>query len=71
MPRIQALLALCAFSDTPMLMAKLSQAPRSQLLTFTGGGNQGDPCEAFAYHGFNGLESDVVGQIAAWVLTKP
>lgn len=63
--------ALCAFSDAPALMAKFTHAPRSQLLTFTGGENKGDPCEAFAYHGFNGLESDVVGQIAAWVLAKP
>jgi hypothetical protein len=29
-----------------------------------------DPCEAFAYHGFNGLERDVVGQTAAWILAK-
>ncbi len=63
--------ALCAFSDTPALMAKLTQAPRSQLLTFTGGDNKGDPCEALAYHGFSGLEPDVVRQIAGWVLAKP
>ena len=62
--------SLCAFSEVPKLMAKLTNSPRSQLLSFKGGESKGDPCEAFAYHGFNGLESEVVRQIAAWVLAK-
>lgn len=62
--------ALCSFSEVPGLMAKLRSTPRSQLLSFKGGQNRGDPCEAFAYHGFNGLEPDVVRQVAAWVLAK-
>ena len=60
--------ALCPFADAPALMTKLAGAPRSQLLAFKGGQNEGDPCEAFAYHGYNGLERDVVQQIAAWIL---
>jgi len=60
----------CAFSDAPALMEKLGGSPRRQLLSFKGGENRGDPCEAFAYHGFNGLERDVVGQTAAWILSK-
>lgn len=60
----------CSFSEIPGLMARLSNSPRAQLLSFKGGENKGDPCEALAYHGFNGLESKVVPQIAAWVLTK-
>lgn len=60
----------CSFSEMPALMAKLDAAPRRQLLSFTGGESRGDPCRAFAYHGFNGLERDVVQQIAHWVLTK-
>lgn len=60
----------CAFSDVPNLMDKLSGSPRKQLLSFKGGENRGDPCEAFAYHGFNGLEHEVVTQIANWILTK-
>ena len=59
--------ALCAFADVPALMAKLEQAPKKQLLAFRGGASRGDPCEAFAHHGFNGLERDVVAQIAAWI----
>jgi pimeloyl-ACP methyl ester carboxylesterase len=58
---------LCAFADVPALMGKLANAPKSQLITFKGGASRGDPCEAFAYHGFNGLERDVVAQIAAWI----
>jgi dienelactone hydrolase len=61
---------LCAYSEVPALMAKLADAPRSQLLSFKGGQSRGDPCEAFAFHGFNGLEPEVVQQVAAWVLAK-
>jgi pimeloyl-ACP methyl ester carboxylesterase len=62
--------SLCSFSEVPALMAKLANTPRSQLLSFKGGQSTGDPCEAFAYHGFNGLEPEVVQQVAAWVLAK-
>ena len=62
--------AHCRFSDVPALLDKLGNTPRKQLLSFKGGENRGDPCEAFAYHGFNGLERDVVGQTAAWILAK-
>jgi pimeloyl-ACP methyl ester carboxylesterase len=61
---------VCPFSETPALMAKLATAPRSQLLAFTGGQSRGDPCEAFAYHGYNGIEPEVVRQIVAWVAAK-
>jgi len=60
----------CAFSDVPRLMEKLGSAPRKQLLSFKGGQNRGDPCEPFAYHGFNGLEREVVAQISTWILAK-
>ncbi len=62
--------ALCAYVNVPTLMAKLENAPRKELLTFEGGVNKGDPCEAMAYHGFNGLDREVVPQIAAWILAK-
>lgn len=60
--------AHCAYAEIPGLMAKLGHARRSHLITATGGQTQGDACEAFAHHGFNGLEADVVGQIADWIL---
>lgn len=57
----------CPFSDVPKLMEKLSSAPKAQLLTFKGGETRGDPCQAYAHHGFNGLEGEVVAQMAAWM----
>jgi hypothetical protein len=62
--------AACPFSEVPMLMGKLTNTPRNQLIAVKGGESKGDPCEAFAYHGFNGLESEVVQQTAAWILAK-
>ncbi len=62
---------LCAYSSLPSLMGKLRQAPRKQLLNFQGGKSEGDPCEAFAYHGYNGIEPEVVKAIADWVLVRP
>lgn len=60
----------CAYSDIPALMQKLDGLPRKQLLSFRDGVSRGDPCQAMAYHGFNGIESEVVGQIAAWILAR-
>jgi hypothetical protein len=62
--------ALCAFNQVPWLMDKLSNSPRKRLLAVSGGQSEGDPCEAFAHHGFNGIEDDVVQQIAAWILSR-
>ena len=62
--------AHCLFADLPALTDKLAKTPKSQLLTFKGGANRGDPCEAMAYHGFNGLERDVVRQIAAAIAAR-
>lgn len=60
----------CAYRDIPRLMEKLTSTPKKELLTFKGGEDRGDPCEALAYHGFNGLEKDVVAKIAEWIMTK-
>lgn len=59
--------AYCAFADLPPLMDKLNDAPRRGLISFREGVSRGDPCEAWAYHGFNGIEREVVAQIAAWL----
>ena len=55
------------FDDVPRLMDKLASNPRKELMVFSGGVNQGDPCLARAYHGFNGIEAEVVERIAAWI----
>lgn len=62
--------ALCLFSDVPLLMDRLTGTPRKELAAFTGGTSQGDPCEARAYHGYNGIEREVVARIAGWMLAK-
>ena len=60
---------LCPYSDLPRLIDKLSASPRKELISVTGGADQGDPCEAMAHHGFNGLEGEVVARIANWITT--
>ena len=61
---------LCPYSEIPSLMSKLRTSAKHELLSLKGGDSRGDPCEGFAYHGYNGLENEVVTQIAAWVLGK-
>jgi hypothetical protein len=51
-------------------MKKLNNVPRKELITITGGETRGDFCEAFAHHGFNGQEQEVVRKIVDWVLSK-
>ncbi|EJL88937.1 putative hydrolase of the alpha/beta superfamily [Herbaspirillum sp. CF444] len=58
---------LCAFSDMPRLMNALSAVSQKELISVRGGVSQGDPCEARAYHGYNGIEQDVVTRIADWI----
>lgn len=55
------------FRDVPRLMEKLTAARRKELIAFRGGEDEGNPCVGRAYHGFNGLEKDVVERIAAWI----
>jgi dienelactone hydrolase len=62
--------ASCPFAGVATLMGKLTGSPRTHLLAFKGGESTGDPCEAFAHHGFNGIEPQVVKQIADWVLAR-
>lgn len=50
----------------PELMAKLPPAT-SKLITYTGGATRGPECEAFAHHGFNGIEAQVVDDMAAFI----
>jgi pimeloyl-ACP methyl ester carboxylesterase len=60
---------LCPVSATSELMDGLKNAPRKELIVVSGGISRGDPCEAMSYHGFNGLEGEVVGSIAKWIET--
>jgi pimeloyl-ACP methyl ester carboxylesterase len=58
---------LCPYDQIGGLMQKLASAPKTELITVTGGDNVGDPCEPMAHHGFNGQDAEVVGKIAAWI----
>jgi len=63
----QDICRVCRFVDLPRLTNKLKHLKKTDTLIFDGGHNEGDPCEARAYHGFNGIEPEVVGKIAAWI----
>jgi hypothetical protein len=62
--------SVCAFADVSPMMTQFTNSPRKQLLAFDGGITEGDPCEAMAYHGFNGIERDVVAKISTWIQAK-
>jgi hypothetical protein len=54
----------------PALMHKLDAVPVKELIAFKGGESRGDPCDAFAYHGYNGIEREVVARIAGWIVSR-
>lgn len=58
----------CNPEGLPGLMEKFSGAPRKELIKVSGGKNVGDPCDALAHHGYNGIETLVVGKIAEWMI---
>ena len=37
------------------------------LIEMDGGKSTGDDCEAFAYHGYNGIEADTVAKMEEWI----
>ena len=61
---------LCPYAKVPDLMARLTGSPRTFAIGVTGGISSGPPCEAFAHHGFNGIETSVVANIAHWILAE-
>lgn len=58
------------FAGVPDLLRGLTGAARKELLAFTGGTSTGPVCGPLAFHGFNGIEADVVGAIANWILAR-
>jgi pimeloyl-ACP methyl ester carboxylesterase len=58
------------YSDIPGLLRDLSSTPRRELLSFDGGDPpRSGPCDAFAAHGYLGLDAEVVAAIAKWITT--
>jgi hypothetical protein len=58
---------LCPPADLPWLMRRLTASSRVELKRFEGGSTRGDECGAFAHHGYNGIEDQVVAFIAQWI----
>ncbi|MCI0501645.1 MAG: hypothetical protein L0Y61_07850 [Epsilonproteobacteria bacterium] len=58
----------CSFSLIPALMNKLNTISK-ELYIIEGGKTEGDPCNAFGYHGFNGVEQEVVSKISKWIIS--
>ena len=56
------------FADVEALKGWLKQAPKGEILAVAGGDRpRSDPCEAMSYHGFLGLEAQVVRAITDWI----
>ena len=56
------------YGETRSLLKSLSRAGKKELLTFDGGDPpRSDACEAFAAHGYVGLDREVVKAIADWI----
>lgn len=49
------------------LASELSNARIVRTVLYRGGTAAGNPCQAFHHHGFNGIEEQVIGDIAAWI----
>lgn len=61
----------CQAFEATKIAGKLKNAPISKTLIVNGGaGASGNPCEAFHYHGYVGMENEAVDLIAAWII-KP
>jgi predicted alpha/beta-hydrolase family hydrolase len=61
----------CAVTPYELAVAltrSLTHAPKKELLAFSGGDfSISDPCEARSYHGFMGLDAEVVTAVASWI----
>lgn len=61
----------CQAYEAKDIAGKLKNAPiRKTLIVNGGSGPTGNPCGAFHYHGYIGMENEAVDLIAAWIL-KP
>lgn len=57
--------------DSAKLKARLTSSPRVEVKLLDGGSPaKSDPCEAFAPHGFFGIEKQAISEIAAFIKAK-
>jgi pimeloyl-ACP methyl ester carboxylesterase len=60
--------SITSLDEISEVMKNLTQAPRVELITFDGGEPpQSEPCEARSYHGFFGIDAEVVSAIVTWI----
>jgi predicted alpha/beta-hydrolase family hydrolase len=58
----------CAPHEVRLIVSGLTNAPVKKLIWASGGdGARGDPCEAFHWHGYVGMEAQAVQLIAQWI----
>ncbi len=58
----------CRPYEVHWIMRGLKNAPVKKLIMVNGGENPtGDPCDAFHYHGYIGMEKEAVGIITDWI----
>ena len=58
----------CRAYEAKNIASQLIHAPIKKTLLVSGGsGAVGDPCQAFHYHGYIGMENEAVDLIAAWI----
>ena len=57
---------VCRLTD-PSNGRASSQKFGTDLIEMNGGTSTGDACEAYAYHGYNGVEKDTVDRMKAWI----
>ena len=53
--------------EVPELESRLTSASPVKSQLYSGGYAAGNPCQAAHYHGFNGIEEQVIADIAAWM----
>lgn len=59
---------ICVPSEVPQILRGLKNAPIKKEIYVKGGANpKGDPCQALHWHGFIGIEKEVVDLISAWI----
>ena len=59
---------ICDPRETTQIIRGLKNAPIKKAVYVKGGANpKGNPCEALHWHGFSGMEKEVVDLISAWI----
>ncbi|WP_146186305.1 alpha/beta hydrolase [Limnohabitans sp. WS1] len=57
--------------ELPGTVDRFTNSKQKKMMIVTGGENpQGDPCQAFHWHGFIGMETQAVNDIAAWIFSQ-